>query len=240
MSDDVKRVLAAWTEDAIAFGLDELSEPAMQPAPPDSPSSRPKVPEAGAPDSLERISQDVAACTQCDLARTRTRVVPGQGAADARIMFVGEAPGADEDQQGLAFVGRAGKLLTRMILAMGLDREQVFIANVLKCRPPGNRDPQPAEVSCCLPFLKRQIALIRPDILVALGGHAMKNLLAVDTSVGRMRGRVHDYDGTPLVVTYHPAYLLRSPDMKRAAWEDLQLTLRHLGLEPPPPAPRRP
>jgi DNA polymerase len=148
-------------------------------------------------------------------------------------MFVGEAPGADEDRQGLAFVGRAGQLLTKMIAAMGLDRDEVFIANVLKCRPPGNRDPAPNEVDRCLPFLKRQVALIRPEILVALGGHAMKNLLQTEASVGRMRGRVHDYDGTPLVVTYHPAFLLRSPDMKRAAWEDLQLVLRTLGLGPP-------
>ncbi|NRA96833.1 MAG: uracil-DNA glycosylase [Planctomycetes bacterium] len=179
------------------------------------------------------MAEEIAVCTRCALSETRTRTVPGQGSAAARIMFVGEAPGADEDRQGLAFVGRAGQLLTKMIVAMGLDRDKVFIANVLKCRPPGNRDPAPNEVDRCLPFLKRQIALIRPEILVALGGHAMKNLLQTEASVGRMRGRVHDYDGTPLVVTYHPAFLLRSPDMKRAAWEDLQLVLRTLGLAPP-------
>ena len=225
---DIRRALHSWVEDAEAFGIEDVVCPA---------SATPEVgvgaeAEAGAP-SLAAIAEEVAACTLCGLSETRTRVVPGQGDAGARIMFVGEAPGADEDRQGLAFVGRAGQLLTKMIVAMGLDRDKVFIANVLKCRPPGNRDPAPNEVDRCLPFLKRQVALIRPEILVALGGHAMKNLLQTEASVGRMRGRVHDYDGTPLVVTYHPAFLLRSPDMKRAAWEDLQLVLRTLGLAPP-------
>ena len=234
---DVRRAIRAWAEEAQAFGVDEwLAAP--QPAPAvEAPEAVPAVPRAAPPpaaaDTRESIAEEIAACTRCGLAETRTRVVPGQGCATARIMFVGEAPGADEDRQGLAFVGRAGQLLTRMIAAMGLSREQVFIANVLKCRPPGNRDPAPQEVACCLPFLKRQIQLIAPDVLVALGGHAMKNLLATEASVSRMRGRLHDYDGTPLAVTYHPAYLLRSPDMKRAAWDDLQLVLRHLGLQPP-------
>lgn len=223
---DVQRALRAWVEDAEAFGIEEVvAPPLVQPAT-EAQSG------AGVP-SLEAMAEEIAVCTRCALSETRTRTVPGQGSAAARIMFVGEAPGADEDRQGLAFVGRAGQLLTKMIVAMGLDRDKVFIANVLKCRPPGNRDPAPNEVDRCLPFLKRQIALIRPEILVALGGHAMKNLLQTEASVGRMRGRVHDYDGTPLVVTYHPAFLLRSPDMKRAAWEDLQLVLRTLGLAPP-------
>jgi DNA polymerase len=183
--------------------------------------------------ALESIAQEAAACTRCSLATTRNRVVPGQGNPDAAIMFVGEAPGADEDQQGLAFVGRAGQLLTRMIEAMGLQREDVFIANVLKCRPPGNRDPQPDEVVSCSPFLERQLAVVRPRVVVALGGHAMKSLLGSDATVGRMRGAVHDYRGTPLVVTYHPAYLLRSPAMKKPAWDDLKLALKVIGREPP-------
>ena len=223
---DVQRALRAWVEDAEAFGIEEVGAPPLVQPATEAQSG------AGVP-SLEAMAEEIAVCTRCALSETRTRTVPGQGSAAARIMFVGEAPGADEDRQGLAFVGRAGQLLTKMIVAMGLDRDKVFIANVLKCRPPGNRDPAPNEVDRCLPFLKRQIALIRPEILVALGGHAMKNLLQTEASVGRMRGRVHDYDGTPLVVTYHPAFLLRSPDMKRAAWEDLQLVLRTLGLAPP-------
>ncbi len=228
---EVRRAIRAWAEEAQAFGVEEwLAGPE---AAPQAVEQAPQAAAAG--ESLESIAEEIAACTRCGLAETRTRVVPGQGSASARIMFVGEAPGADEDRQGLAFVGRAGQLLTRMIAAMGFSRDEVFIANVLKCRPPNNRDPAPQEVACCLPFLKRQIGLVAPDVLVALGGHAMKNLLATEASVSRMRGRVHDYEGTPLVVTYHPAYLLRSPDMKRAAWDDLQLVLRHLGLKPPAP-----
>ncbi|MAG55748.1 MAG: hypothetical protein CMJ83_05615 [Planctomycetes bacterium] len=225
MSDERLQAAArAWAEDAVAFGIEDvLVDRAAAPA----------ESLAAPTDSPEKIAAEIAACTRCGLAETRNRVVPGQGSVEARIMFVGEAPGADEDAQGLAFVGRAGQLLTKMIGAMGFDREQVFIANILKCRPPSNRNPRPDEVACCLPFLKRQIARIRPEILVALGGIAMKNLLETEASVGSMRGRVHDYDGTPLVVTYHPAYLLRSPDMKRMAWDDLKLALRTVGLKPP-------
>jgi DNA polymerase len=151
-------------------------------------------------------------------------------------MFVGEAPGADEDAQGLAFVGAAGQLLTKMIGAMGMSRDEVFIANVLKCRPPGNREPGPEEVSRCLPFLERQIALVQPKVLCALGSHAARNVLATDVSVGKLRGRVHSAFGTQVVVTYHPAYLLRSPGEKVKAWEDLKLVLDLLGRSPPPPA----
>jgi len=231
------KALRSWVEDARAFGVEDLLLPSkleLEPVaePPSLQADTPPVPR-GTGDSLDRIAEEIGACTRCPLAETRTRVVPGQGQPAARIMFVGEAPGADEDRQGLAFVGRAGQLLTKMIAAMGFEREEVFIANVLKCRPPGNRDPRPEEVACCLPFLKRQIALIAPEVIIALGGHAMKNLLQTEASVGRMRGRAHEYEGTPLVVTYHPAFLLRSPNMKRVAWEDLQFALRTVGLEPP-------
>jgi DNA polymerase len=165
----------------------------------------------------------VAACTRCALSGTRTQTVFGTGSVHARWMFIGEAPGADEDRQGEPFVGRAGQLLTSMIRALGLRREDVYIANVLKCRPPGNRDPRPEEAAHCRGYLERQIELVAPAIVVAVGRIAAQNLLATDTPLARLRGQVHALGarGWPLVVTYHPAYLLRSPGEKRKAWQDL-------------------
>jgi DNA polymerase len=148
-------------------------------------------------------------------------------------MFIGEAPGADEDAQGLAFIGMAGQLLTKMIGAMGLTRDDVFIANILKCRPPENREPQPDEVAQCVGYLERQLAVVRPKVVVALGSHAARNLLGVTTTVGKLRGKVHDTHGTQVVVTYHPAYLLRSPGEKPKAWEDLKFVLKLLGKPVP-------
>jgi len=176
----------------------------------------------------DELAARVAACTACELHRTRTRTVFGTGDREADWMFVGEAPGADEDRQGEPFVGRAGQLLTAMIEALGMRRGQVYIGNVLKCRPPRNRDPRPEEVVRCRPFLERQIALVRPRVIVALGRIAAHNLLGVDTPLSRLRGRVHRFgpEGVPVVVTYHPAYLLRSPGDKRRAWEDLRLARR--------------
>ncbi len=176
----------------------------------------------------DELAARVAACTACELHRTRTRTVFGTGDREADWMFVGEAPGADEDRQGEPFVGRAGQLLTAMIEALGMRRGQVYIGNVLKCRPPRNRDPRPEEVVRCRPFLERQIALVRPRVIVALGRIAAHNLLGVDTPLSRLRGRVHRFgaEGVPVVVTYHPAYLLRSPADKRRAWEDLRLARR--------------
>jgi DNA polymerase len=167
---------------------------------------------------------EVAACRRCGLCETRTQTVFGVGDTTARWMVIGEAPGAEEDRQGEPFVGRAGQLLTAMLKAIDLPRESVFIANVLKCRPPGNRDPRPDEVAECLPYLERQVAAIRPKIILAVGRIAAQNLLATDTPLARLRGRVHFFGarGTPLIVTYHPAYLLRSPGEKRKAWEDLK------------------
>lgn len=158
--------------------------------------------------------------------------MPGQGSARARLFFVGEAPGAEEDMQGLAFVGAAGQLLTKMIAAIGLAREQVFIANVLKCRPPENRDPAPAEVTACRSFLLRQIAAVDPDVIVTLGAHATRSLLQREGPLGRMRTERHRFGRAELVVTYHPAFLLRSPDMKRAAWEDLKRAKALLDASP--------
>ena len=171
-----------------------------------------------------QVLQDaVRTCTKCGLHKTRTQTVFGVGDPTASWMFIGEAPGADEDRQGEPFVGRAGQLLNAMLFAMGLKREEVYIANVLKCRPPGNRDPQPEEVAQCEPYLIRQIEHIRPKLIVALGRHAAHSLLKTEVPLARLRGQRLSYHGIPLIVTYHPAYLLRSPGEKRKAWEDLVL-----------------
>jgi len=169
------------------------------------------------------LQQMVSACTRCALHTTRTQAVFGVGNRQASWMFIGEAPGADEDKQGEPFVGRAGQLLNSMLKALGFKREDVYIANVLKCRPPGNRDPRPEEALQCRGYLERQIELVSPKLIVAVGRIAAQNLLATDTALARLRGKVHALGpgGWPLVVTYHPAYLLRSPGEKRKAWQDL-------------------
>ena len=165
----------------------------------------------------------------CPLESVRTKLVFGAGNATADLMFVGEAPGADEDEQGIPFVGRAGQLLTKMIAAMGFDREQVYIANVIKCRPPQNRPPEPDEISSCEPFLFRQIDAVQPKVIVALGSFAAKTLLRTEQSISRLRGSVYEFRGVKLVPTFHPSYLLRSPDKKREAWEDLKTARALLG-----------
>ncbi len=174
------------------------------------------------------LEQTVKACTACGLRAGCTQTVFGVGNRRAEWLVIGEAPGADEDKQGEPFVGRAGQLLNSMLAAIGLKREQVYIANILKCRPPGNRDPKPEEAELCRPFLERQIALIQPQLILAVGRIAAQNLLATDTPIGRLRGQVHQLHGIPVVVTYHPAYLLRSPGEKRKAWADLQFAVRTL------------
>ena len=176
----------------------------------------------------DSVAGEVAACLKCPLHQTRTNTVFGVGNREAQWLVVGEAPGAEEDRQGEPFVGRAGGLLNSMLRGIGLAREQVFIANVLKCRPPNNRDPKPEEVAQCLPYLERQIELLRPKIMLAVGRIAAQNLLATDTPIGKLRGHVHRFGaaGIPLVVTYHPAYLLRSPTEKRKAWEELKFARR--------------
>ncbi|MBK6597404.1 MAG: uracil-DNA glycosylase [Proteobacteria bacterium] len=175
-------------------------------------------------DAWASLCGQVAGCQQCGLHAGRTQTVFGVGNRAASWMVVGEAPGAEEDRRGEPFVGRAGKLLDSMLRAIDLSRETVFIANVLKCRPPANRDPKPEEVASCLPYLHRQIELIRPQVILAVGRIAAQNLLATDAPLGKLRGRVHSFGerATPLIVTYHPAYLLRAPLEKRKAWEDLQ------------------
>ena len=178
---------------------------------------------------LDALASDTADCTACGLCRTRKMVVPGVGDARADWMFVGEAPGAEEDERGEPFVGQAGRLLDNMLAALGLGRRRgVYIANVLKCRPPNNRTPEPAEVAACRPYLERQIELVAPKLVVALGRSAASTLLGVDASIASLRGRVHRLHGRPLVVTYHPAYLLRSLPDKAKAWEDLLFAQRLL------------
>jgi DNA polymerase len=171
----------------------------------------------------EQLRAAVAACQRCELHATRTQTVFGVGNPQARWMFIGEAPGAEEDKQGEPFVGRAGQLLTSMIRALGLRREDVFIANVLKCRPPENRDPRPSEAASCRGFLERQVALVNPTLIIAVGRIAAQNLLATETPIAKLRGKVHSFGAQawPVVVTYHPAYLLRSPGEKRKSWQDL-------------------
>ena len=178
----------------------------------------------------DALVADIAACTACGLCQRRRRTVPGVGDTSAQWMFIGEAPGADEDAQGEPFVGAAGQLLDNMLAALGLDRTRnVYIANVLKCRPPDNRTPEPLEAQACGPYLDRQIELIGPRLIVALGRSAACRLLDVDASVASLRNRVHRYRGTPLIVTYHPAYLLRNPADKARAWEDLLFARRTMG-----------
>ena len=203
--------------------LTAAAAPRPESAPREVPAGR--ATPASADENLDwnELRAAVAACQRCELHAARTQTVFGVGNPQARWMFIGEAPGAEEDKQGEPFVGRAGQLLTSMIRALGLRREDVFIANVLKCRPPGNRDPRPAEAASCRSYLERQLALVNPTLVVAVGRIAAQGLLATETPLAKLRGKVHACGARawPLVVTYHPAYLLRSPGEKRKAWQDL-------------------
>lgn len=183
--------------------------------------------------ALQALRDEIGDCTRCALAAGRNQLVFGDGDPNARLMFVGEGPGADEDAQGLPFVGRAGQLLNNMINAMGLRRDQVYIANIVKCRPPQNRVPEPVEANTCSPFLFRQIDIIRPEVIVALGATAATYLLGAKSPLAALRGRIHHLRGAKLIVTYHPAYLLRDPRQKKEAWADLQLAMAELGLKAP-------
>jgi DNA polymerase len=182
-----------------------------------------------AADALAAIRADIGDCTRCKLHTLgRTQVVFGVGNPEADLMFVGEAPGADEDEQGIPFVGRAGQLLTKIIEAISLTRDDVYIANIIKCRPPQNRNPEPDEVATCEPFLFRQVDVIKPKVIVALGKYAAQTLLRSETPISRLRGQVLEYRGAKLVPTFHPAYLLRNPSSKREVWEDMKLVKRLL------------
>ena len=194
-------------------------------------------PEAGVHDpsqALKIIREDIGDCTRCRLSKQgRKQIVFGVGNPKADLMFIGEAPGADEDIKGEPFVGRAGQLLTNMIKAMGLSREEVYIANIIKCRPPGNRTPERDECETCSPFLMRQIAVVKPKAIVALGAVAAKTLLAINAPMSEFRGHWYDFRGTKLAVTYHPAFLLRDPRQKKETWKDLQMVMKELGLPMP-------
>jgi DNA polymerase len=194
------------------------------------------VPPCDRPAALADQAARVAACTKCRvLAQTRTQTVFGTGSPEARLMIIGEAPGFDEDRLGEPFVGRAGQLLNDMITkGMGLAREQVYIVNILKCRPPENRNPDPEEMDNCFPYLEEQIATVRPEYLCLLGRVALIGLLKTNVSLSKARGKWHRYRGIPAIVTYHPAYLLRKPEAKKEAWEDLQVLMNEMGLQPPP------
>ena len=221
MGDDWELVADTGTEDTPA-------------APPTADSRGARIAGLG----WAELEEEVRQCAACGLCASRTQTVFGVGDRQTDWLIVGEAPGADEDRQGEPFVGRAGKLLNPMLQAIGLQREQVYIANILKCRPPENRDPAPVEAASCRPFLERQIALIRPRIILAVGRIAAQNLLDTDVQIGKLRGRVHRFGlaRIPLVVTYHPAYLLRSPREKRKSWDDLRLARRALAPVSPPSA----
>ena len=183
---------------------------------------------------LLTIREELGECARCKLAGGRTTLVFGTGNPKAALMFVGEGPGADEDQQGEPFVGKAGQLLTKMIEAMGFRREQVYIANVVKCRPPSNRNPEPDEIEACEPFLRRQIEAVGPKVIVGLGNHAVQTLLQTTTGITKLRGAWTTYQGVRFMPTFHPAYLLRNPAEKKSAWADLQLVMAELGKGPPP------
>jgi uracil-DNA glycosylase len=234
--ESVSETPVATETDSVANPEPEPPIPSCKPAPPpplpvisgEIPESRPAV--------LRAIQDELHNCTRCPLAFLgRHTIVFGDGNPNARLMFIGEGPGADEDAQGLPFVGRAGQLLNNMIAAMGLKRSDVYIANIVKCRPPQNRVPEPEEANTCAPFLFRQIDVIRPEVIVALGSTAATYLLGGKSSLARLRGRIHEARGARLIVTYHPAYLLRDPSQKKEAWKDLQLAMAELGLKPPKP-----
>ena len=214
-----------------AIGID-VWVPRSLPVVDDVPAAVRTVPEPGVSEQeiWQSLRAEVRACTRCGLCKTRTQTVFGVGEQRAELMIIGEAPGQDEDAQGEPFVGRAGQLLNSMLRAMGYPRETVYIANMLKCRPPNNRNPAPAEVAACGSYLERQIGLVRPRLILAVGGIAAQNLLATDTPVGRLRGQIHRLGerATPLIVTYHPAYLLRSPGEKRKVWTDLKFARAEL------------
>lgn len=178
--------------------------------------------------NLNKVYKDMAGCQLCSLSKTRHNLVFGDGNFQAEVVFVGEAPGADEDEQGLPFVGRAGQLLTKIIEAMGVSRKDVYICNILKCRPPQNRNPLPEEIAACEPFLKQQLKSISPRIICALGTFAAKTLLKTEVPISVLRGRFHSYEGIKLMPTYHPAYLLRNPGAKKLVWEDVQLIMKEL------------
>lgn len=220
MDKEVLQSLEFQLQAGLAWGMDRVPKPAQ---------ALPGIHEG----NLETLRADIGDCTRCRLHQGRTHLVFGVGNPKARLMFVGEGPGADEDLKGEPFVGRAGQLLTKMIEAMSLRRSDVYIANVVKCRPPNNRNPEPDEIATCIPFLQKQIEIINPEILVCLGKFAAQTLLQTETPISKLRGEFQNYGKTKLMPTYHPAFLLRNPNMKKAVWEDLKVVMKELGMEIP-------
>ena len=220
---DVARGLREQLAAQLTLGIGALPRP-PEPAFVAPVATGPAVP-LGMPafNTLDEVRDHLGECTRCKLHKGRKTIVFGVGSPRADLVFVGEGPGADEDAQGIPFVGRAGQLLTKIIEAMQMRREDVYICNIIKCRPPGNRNPEPDEVAACEPFLKAQLAVIRPKLICALGTHAAQTLLRTKESISRLRGRFHAYEGIPLLPTFHPAYLLRNPHEKRTVWEDMKL-----------------
>jgi uracil-DNA glycosylase family 4 len=230
---DVAVELQAYLSWASESGMQILTAPARESEAPasKSPQAAGKSETMKLP-TLEALESAIAGCTRCKLHKGRQTIVFGTGDPHARLMFVGEAPGEDEDLQGVPFVGRAGQLLTKMIEAMGLRREQVYICNTVKCRPPNNRNPEPDELETCEPFLKGQLAAVKPEVIVTLGKFAAQALLREDTPISRLRGQWQKYEGVPLMPTFHPAYLLRSPGEKGKVWDDLKQVMKKLDLPP--------
>ncbi|AMV71976.1 hypothetical protein JCM30471_04740 [Desulfuromonas carbonis] len=222
-------------EDLGRLGLGEIALPDLPDQLPVCPPAIRGIGEGGEElcrrETLEEIRTELEDCRRCPLCQGRKRVVFGVGDPRARVVFVGEAPGREEDETGEPFVGEAGRLLDRILLAMGLSRPEVYICNVIKCRPPGNRDPQPEEIAACEPYLKRQLAAIRPQLIVTLGKFAAQTLLQDPSPISRLRGHWREYQGIPLMPTFHPAYLLRTPSGKREVWEDMKQVLARLRAE---------
>ncbi|NIQ97551.1 MAG: uracil-DNA glycosylase [Desulfuromonadales bacterium] len=224
----------ALLEDFSTLGLENLylpQIPSSSGAAEGSEAMRPSSVAGAAGESLEDIRRELQDCDRCPLCRERSNIVFGVGNPEAQIVFVGEAPGREEDIKGEPFVGEAGRLLDRILYAMGMNRQQVYICNVEKCRPPKNRDPSTEEIEACEPYLKRQLAVIKPQIIVALGRFAAQTLLKSDAPIGRLRGKWHEYEKIPLMATYHPAFLLRNPAAKREAWEDMKQVTKRLREE---------
>lgn len=222
----------ALLQDLQGLGVDEIPCAALPAELPPCPPGVQGVDRGGETpcrqESLEEIRADLGDCLRCPLCKGRRNIVFGVGSPTARVVFVGEAPGREEDERGEPFVGEAGRLLDRILFAMGMSREEVYICNVEKCRPPGNRDPKPEEIEACEPFLKRQLAAIRPELIVALGRFAAQTLLREETPISRLRGQWRSYEGIPLMPTYHPAFLLRNPAGKREVWEDMKAVMQRL------------
>ncbi len=234
MSDRLRRLVVGRLESLERAGVLQLPRPAKPGSNKSSESLAEQSPsrEEFKSPTLEMLQQEVASCTRCDeLARTRTQTVFGVGSPKARLCFLSEAPGGDEDRQGEPFVGRAGQLLTKIIEACHMKREDVYILNMLKCRPPGNRNPLPHELANCRRYLERQLELIQPEFICCLGAVAAQNLLETTVPIGKLRGKVHAYRGAKVVCTYHPAYLLRNPAAKRDTWEDMKFLMREMGVE---------